>query len=390
MRLLPLALIACGLTLSPVAWAQETDDDDIDLDDFGQDDDEEDDSGVKRIEEDDVELEDPDDLLIAPDEGPVGEELELDDDLEELGDDEIQTEGQDNSALYRKAVEQAKELRPEEELLHWERYLRTYPSSLYRDRVEQRMDELADSAYEERIDRPGDGYKDAKDREIGFAQPILLENPDPRTRLRVAGELGFPSYLSGVVDYEHALMRQASVHVALRGRYTGFSTEVGAKYALIKSARTNTLLSGLFDVHLNLNPSAYVGLRPQLAFGQRFMVLERPLDVQLQTGLELEARSTPGVRYLGGVNVHYQASPVVSVFMEGSVNMKASKLELATAGPFSFNVLTFGLRFRPPQAPYSTISLNANAPIAYNYWAYHTGAVQVEGNLYLDELRESQ
>lgn len=389
MRLLHLAVFSFGLCLSPLAWAQDEEDDDIDLDDFGEDDDD-DDLGVKRIDEDDAELADPDDIPL--DEGPleVGPELDLDDDLDELGDDEISTEGQDNSAIYRKAVEQAKELRPEEELLHWERYLNKYPNTLFRDRIDQRVNELGDAAYDERIDRPGDGYEDAKDREIHFAQPILLENPDPRSRLRVAGEMGFPDYLGVVVDFEYAFLRQASAHVAARSRYTGFSVETGAKYALIKSARTNTLLTGLFDLHINLDPDAYLGLRPQIAFGQRLEVLGRPLDLQVQTGLELEARSTPGVRYIGGVNASYQVTDVVSVFAEGSYNLKASKLDLTSAGPFAFNVLTFGMRFSPAQAKFVTVNLNANAPVSYNYWSYHTGAVQVEGNLYLDELQESR
>jgi hypothetical protein len=44
-------------------------------------------------------------------------------------------------------------------------------------------------------------------------------------------------------------------------------------------------------------------------------------------------------------------------------------------GPFAFNLLTFGLRFKPSSDD-TQVAFGANAPYARNYWGHHYGAIQ--------------
>ena len=395
MRLVSLSGLLLSVALLIPATAQAQDGGGFDPGDF-EDDDGDEDIGVERDQEGDKV-----DPALDPEDVPEGERDEfgapvedlnddLIDDLEELGEDAVQSEGQDNSQIYRDAVNRALELSPEDELIAWERYLEKYPKSLFRDRIDVRVDELNEEMYSDRINTGNEGYQDAKDRELFFAQPILLENIDPRTRLRVAGELGLPSYPSFIVDFEYALQRNLSVHGGLRTRYTGAGLEAGAKYALVKSSRLNLLVTGLADVHVNLNPT-FVGVRPAIGVGKRFELAGRALDVQGQVMLDAElGRGVPSVRYGGGLNANYQISEVVAFFGEASFNYKALDLGAAAeslgAGDFAFHVVTFGLRFTPNAAKFARVSLNTNLPVSSRYWSYHYGAVQVEGNLYLDEL----
>jgi hypothetical protein len=163
MRLASLSglLLSVALLIPATAQAQ---DGGFDPGDF-EDDDGDEDIGVKRAEEGDTvdPAEDPEEI---PEEerdefGAPVEDLDDDliDDLEELGDDTVQSEGQDNSQIYREAVNRAKELSPEDELIAWERYLEKYPKSLFRDRIDARVDDLNELMYSDRIDTGDDGYK---------------------------------------------------------------------------------------------------------------------------------------------------------------------------------------------------------------------------------------
>ncbi|MCB9746270.1 MAG: hypothetical protein H6741_35455 [Alphaproteobacteria bacterium] len=395
MRLL--SSIGVALLLSAPALAQDDDEKDestkidedtFDLDDFDSfENDNLDDDDVKRLDSDDEEI-DLDAEENIDDEGYVPTEDEggglFGDELEELGEDEIGGEGEDNAEIYRDYRNNMNDLGSEEELLAWERYLEKYPNSLFRERIDVRMEELTNEIYGERLGEPIGGYQDAKDREIGLSHPILLENMDPRTRLRAGFEIGLGSYYTGVLDFEYQLLREWSVHAGARRRYTGGNIEVGTRYALVKSARLNLLVSGALDLHFNTNPG-YPAVRPMIAAGKRFD-LGNGLDVQAQLGADLELPSSgrlPGVRYVGGLNATYLASDVVSFFFEGSVNMK--HIGWDDGSPFMFNVMSFGLRFTPGAAP-AQISLNANVPVAYNYWGYHFGAVQGDVLYYMDDL----
>lgn len=353
------------------------------LDDFGED--EEETPAPKRLEEGDDETEGEE--TIDETATGTGSKIELDD--EEIRDDEIGGPGQDTSAIYRQYIEDMDDLGPEEELLSWERYLKEYPNTLFRDRIERRMDELTDEIYGERIGDDGAGYKDAKDRELYFSNPVQLENLDPRTRLRISGELGPPEYVAGMADFELQLMRPWSVHAGLRTRYTGLNIEMGTRYSLIKSARTNLLVTGAFDIHYNTQPG-YLGLRPSVSAGKIFDVGEG-LHVAAQLGADIEVPQPDraaqvgrpgGVRTVGGVYGYYQANDVVGIFGEASLNMKHFGWE--EGGTFAFNVMTFGLRFTPKLPTDVKIGINAGVPFYYNYWGYNFGTVQAETLWYPD------
>ncbi len=404
-RSLLLALLAFPLAATP-AFAQEEEeesseeeeeelevdfsDNSFDLDDFDEEEDE-DAEEVERLEapeggdlDEELPL-DEDDLDFAGD--PDGEDdFDFDGELEELGDDEIGGEGQDNVGVYRDFVDNMDDLGAEEELLSWESYMEEYPNTLFRDRIERRMDELTEEIYGQRIDDPNSSYKDAKDREIGMARPLVLENIDPRTHAHVAVEMGFPSYLAGTVDFEWALAREMSVHAGVRRRLTGPNIEVGAKYAFIKSSRLDLIATGMLDFRYNTDPG-YPGVRPQLAVGKIFDV-GGGLHVVAQGGVDMELRGEPfSMRYIGGAHIRYQANDVVSVFAEGSLNYKANGLsgEYPNYPNFQFHVLTFGLKFQPGKQPIEA-GLAANVPVAYQYWGYHFGAVQADFVGYADDL----
>lgn len=401
-----------GLVYSAPVLAQDDDDDEefveekrvdadeFDLDDFddaGGDDIEE----FDRIEEGDEvegELEGEEDLDDFIDDPDSGGEIRFDDELDELGDDEVGGEGVDNVGIYRAFINNMNDLGPEEEMLSWERYLKDYPNTLFRDRIDNRMEELESEVYDQRIKDPNAGYEDAKDREIKFASPMLLESLDPRTRIRVGGQMGFPSYVAGIADFEFQIMRPLSVHVGGQTRYTGGSLEFGGKYALVKSARTQTLVTGILDFHYNTNPG-FLGIRPVVAAGKRFE-LGGGLDVQAQLGVDYELPSVGGanvtgrpggLRYIGGINAFYQLSPIVGMFAETSLNMK--HLGWDDGGTFAFDVLSFGIRFNPTSGErfkgerYEDMvqaSLSTNVPIYTNYWGYHSSSVQFDTLLYLD------
>jgi hypothetical protein len=399
-RSLLLALLAFPLAATP-AFAQEEEeesseqedeeldidfsDDTFDLDEF----EEEEETGeeVERLEapaEGDLDEELPaneDDLDFGTDfDGE--DDFDFDGELEELGEDEIGGIGQDNVGVYRDFIDNIDDLGAEEELLSWESYLNDYPNTLFLDRIERRMDELTEEIYGQRIDDPSSSYKDAKDREIGIARPLVLENIDPRTHAHVAVEMGFPSYLAGTVDLEWALAREMSVHAGVRRRFTGPNIEVGAKYAFIKSSRLDLIATGMLDFRYNTSPG-YPGLRPQLAVGKIFDV-GGGLHVVAQGGVDLEFRDGPfSMRYIGGAHIRYQANEVVSVFAEGSLTYKASGMPDPYPN-FQFHVLTFGLKFEPGKRPIE-VGLAANVPVAYQYWGYHFGAVQADFVGYADD-----
>ncbi|MCP4805070.1 MAG: hypothetical protein GY913_22425 [Proteobacteria bacterium] len=397
MRWSLLLTMMAGLSFSSQAFAQDEDededeidftDDTFDLDDFDAED-EEDDIEIERLDEGD-DLDASDEPIDDDDYGgdPDGEELDFSDELDELDDDEIGGEGQDNVEIYRSFIDNMDDLGPEEELISWEEYLDEYPNTLFRDRIERRMEEVQDGIYGARIDDGSSGYVDAKDREIGLTNPQMLVGVDPRTKARVSVELGLPAYYAAGVDFEYQLMRELSLHAGYQSRYTGGNLEFGAKYAFIKSARTNLVTTAILDVHYNVDPG-FLGVRPQLAGGKIFDV-GGGLQVLAQAGVDWEVARLDGapfgsIRYIGGAHVHYQASDVVGVFAEGSLNIKPSgDPDLAN---FGFNVVSFGLKFSPPSQP-AYIGLNANVPAQYNFWGYHYGAVQADAVWYLDDYLE--
>ncbi len=335
---------------------------------------------TERIDEDDAidAEEDPDDEEWSFDDEEAFDDGDGDffrDDEEQDVTVELGQPGQDSAAIYRDARAANMKLDAEDELQAWERYREQYPATLFASQIDARVDELGDSVYGQRI---GEGFgpeEDAMRQEINFAQPLLLESIDPRTKLRIGFELGLPNYLAGHLDLEWQVLREFSVHGGYHKRYSGGNLEAGGKYALVKSKRTNTLVTGLLDFHYNTNPG-FPALRPQIGVGKRFDGVVEGLDVAVVGGGDFEFR-TQGVqiRTIGGANATLRASDNVAVFFETSTNLKHI---LWDEGTFAFNLITFGFRFFPGEQldlPMQA-ALAADVPYSQQYWGYHYGAVQ--------------
>ena len=116
-------------------------------------------------------------------------------------------------------------------------------------------------------------------------------------------------------------------------RFTGWSLEGGARYALIKSTRTDFILTAIGDLHLNLAPVA-PGIRPMLAVGKRFRFGgDTFMDVQAQGGADM--MFFPGMfspRYLTG-NVTVSPSETVKVFVETTTVVKDMGNWVTAPGP---------------------------------------------------------
>ncbi len=384
-------LLLLSFVISPPVMAQDglVQDDDEDEDYF--DDDFEDDFEEEEVEEEDLErMEEADEEI--DEEGGDDEDLELDfedlekddedlfedDEEEEIAEDAIGGPGVDTAAIYRAFADEVKEFPPEEELIQWEKYLEKYFNTLFRARIDERIEVLSSLIYGERIQDESSSYVDAQDREIDISQPIALDSLDPRTRLRVGLEWGFPGYFSLMLDGEAQITREFSAHVALRGHYTGFRVELGGKYALIKSARKNALVTAGLDLHLNTIPKAFVVLRPYLGAAKRFDI-GGGLDVVAVAGAEWDTRSLRHWVFTGGAHAYYRASETVGIFLETSIYMQPG----VGSGPYAFNLTTLGMRFVPRKVPVHGV-VAANVPYFQNYWGYHFGSVHLEADYYPD------
>ena len=74
------------------------------------------------------------------------------------------------------------------------------------------------------------------------------------------------------------------MHAGAQNSLLGFTPEFGVKYAFIKSARTQMLTTGCFDVLLGSS----VGVRPTVGWGQRFELPKAmQLDVMAQVGSDV-------------------------------------------------------------------------------------------------------
>jgi hypothetical protein len=370
-----LAPTVAALTLASPALAQDEGDldDDLDLDD--------------DIDFDDAPKPVPAPAPPAPDDGDERDDSledfrDPDDDVDLLeGDDPVPVGQGDSEQIYRATAARLQKYDADEELAGWEAYLAQYPGSSFRKRIEGRMEELTDLIYS---GGPQVGpVVDAMRQEIDFAHAMQLENINPRTRLQVGFEWGLPDYLNLGLDYEHALSRKASFHVGLRRRYLGYNIETGARFALVKSVRTGTLVTLIADARLNTIP-AYPGLRPQLAFGKRI----GKLDAQLQGGVDLTFQPVVGLQPAGtgGVSLYYAASDRVGVFAETALYMKPVGADGAfEGGLFRFNVADFGLKFFPGTGDKRDMEINFGATVPYmqQWWQFHFGSIMGQVNYYL-------
>jgi hypothetical protein len=332
----------------------------------------------------------------APDPDPVTPDDEDDgldsfkdaaDDEDLLGDEAPGPTSGDSEQVYRAAMARLGKLEPDEELAGWEAYLAQYPSSVFKPRIEARMDQLSDEMYEG-IKAPPTDTGDANKQELNFAEGLQIENIDPRSRLQVGFEMGLPSYVNLQADYERQLARSFSFHGGVLRRYTGYSVEAGVHWALVKSLRTNMLVTLIGDLRFNTLP-AFPALRPQLAIGKRF----GRLDAQLQAGSDLTYRTwtsptgdavnafQPAV--VGGLSLFYNATDKVGVFLETQTYMKEVAADGAfDGGLFRFNVMTFGMRFFPAKTRDSQVNLGATLPYMQQWWQFHYGSIMGTFNYY--------
>ncbi|MFT6146622.1 MAG: hypothetical protein ACJAZO_005405 [Myxococcota bacterium] len=320
------------------------------------------------------------DELDFGDEDEMGdfEFLDTDDDsgVDLLG-GEVEPQFDDNAVVYRRTQERAADMAAEEEVELWEAYLRRYESSAFEGRIRDRIDEVISELYGETLQT---GEVDALDEEIDFSQGLNLEIMNPRTTIQGGIELGFPDYVNPYFGYDHQLARNFSVGGSLRRRYTGASVEATARYAIIKSVKTNTLLTAIGTVHFNADPT-FIGFRPMIAAGKRFA---DKIDVQGQLGSELELGQGPvGMRWFFGANVTYRASDTVAAFVETSGQLKNITF---SPRPFNFTVFTFGMKFMPQPKGLDPgqlqFNVGANVPYATSYYRFHFGSIMLQVNYY--------
>lgn len=377
-----LGLLLMGYTTT--AWAQDGDwlDNDDDKDD--KKDDRNDD------EEEDIDLnEDPDEKKIQTptnDKSKNGKNgkktqdggLDLGEEYETKG---MRAEGEDDADIYRNFKAELERLDPAEESIAWSEYLEKYPKSIFKPAIEQRIAELEGQLYDERIeDKYLDRDKEDGKAEIKLTQPIFLSNIDPRQKLHVGFEMGFPAQFNVLLDYEHQLKREWSVHAGLRPSVSGKYLDVGTKYALIKSARLQMLTTGNFDIMLGNN----VGFRPTVGWGKRFTLKnDMLLDTMAQVGTELIVSPVFDPRLQGGFQVAVAPTDSIRFFLEGSVYMKDFAWDKGDA--FAFNTITFGLKFfdgKDAQKSKYEVAAAANAPYYYKYWRQHFGSITGDMNWY--------
>lgn len=376
--LLPIMLI---LGLGTPAFAADPDEEDVDAEETEEEKKKrEAEEGDRLDEDDDLDLLDDEDALESiEDDGEDPDEDLLGGGVEE---DTIDQEGQDNSKIYSEAVEDYSEFAPDEEMIAWERYLEKYPESLYKDRIERRMDDLEEQLYRDRKAPDEDNRLDADKRDVPISQALLLQNINPTSRLQTGFEWGLPSYINLMLDYEHGITREFSVHGGIRNRFLTWNAEVGARYAFIKSSRTQTLLTGILDFRLALDP-AYVAIRPQIGFGQR---IGEQLDIQAQVGIDQEFRKQAAVRLIGGVNVTFRIDDRVGLFAETNYNAKGFG-DNEVAGLYTFPVGSFGLKLYPavknqPDG-FLEVNIGASVPYATRYYRWHEGSIMGQVNIYL-------
>ncbi len=330
---------------------------------------------TEEKEEGDLDFDDPD----------SEENLNFEENEEEQESVKPRQPGEDTAQIYRDAEAKYRELSLEEELLAWERYLEKYPKTLFRDRVDGRIEDITQLLYEERVPGSDRGARtqDAAKAELNFLLPVHLSAPDPRRHFTLEASWGYPNWVTFQFDYEHSFFREFSLHAGIDRDLTGLAIVVGPKYALIKSARTGTLLSVSLDLKGNANPG-FAGLRPAVSFGQRLRVLDG-LDLLAQAGVDMELRSPFGARWEFGFAAELHPNETVSVFFESNSNLKFLGDEANTT--FTFMTGVFGLKFVPRKGDKDgngrvEAGLAADAPYSYHYWGFYRGGVDLLGAYY--------
>lgn len=389
-RLWSSLILAGFIGLAPLDSYADDAEFDIDLDEEEEEDEEPPPQRLEEADADDVDEGDPDEAAIpaAPKEDPLqkGSGLMNPDDGDDEEDDDSAPfgqlkAGQDSASIYRAKLAEVEGMSPDEEAMEWEEYLEKYPLTVFKKNIQERVDQLGDSLY-------GSNTKatvDAGKAELNFAQGLLIEPIDPRTRLRAGFSWGFPNWINLLIDYEKQLQRNMSVHGGMQRRPSGWNLEGGVRYALIKDTRTQFILTAIGDVHMVVNPTV-PSFRPQLAAGKRFALGSGHMDIQAQAGPDLMMYAEEfSPRLAGGLNISVSPSETVEAFVETHTYMKDLGWESGNA--FRFNQISFGMRFvgkkNPVTGGHYSAGAGAAVPYSTNYWKHHYGAVMGDYNLYL-------
>jgi len=348
-----------------------------------------------RVEDGDKEEDEPEDLDFTDDKT---DEIQFKDEDEQES-VKPRGPGEDSAQIYRDTQKKLAEATADEELIAWEAYLKKYPKSLFRERVENRMEELSAELFGERVPGSDRGARreDAANRELNFTSPLQFGSAEPRNRIGGTAEIGIPNWFAPNLDAELQVLRDLSIHAGIDRGVTGTGFLLGGKYALIKSARTNTVLSGALDFDLTLSPT-FPTLEPRIMAGQKLPVLEG-LYLQASLGVDAELRSPVGMRYVYGFNAELRPNDVVYAFVETTGELKF--LGADAFDPFKFMVLSFGMKFVPTKGGLSTVLaekdgffvshakkpvvlvLGANFPYASRYWGFYQGSVTLGAQWYL-------
>jgi hypothetical protein len=357
----------------------------IDEDAFREDEPDEDAPARPKEDEKGDESEEPDEGTLDLDDEDEGEAIkfEAEDEQQAL---QPRQKGEDTAKLYRDQEKRVANMTPDEELLAWESYVQRYPKSLFRERIDNRMEELSALLFSERVAGSDKGARatDGAKRELDFATPVKLMPVDTRTHAAVGVQYGFPGYFGGNIDLEYAFLRQASAHVRFFRDFAGGAFMVGPKYAVLKSARTGTMVTGALDVKFNGSPF-FTSIRPTLAAGQRFRLL-RGLDLQLQVAADFELRDDSDTRWFGGFSAELQPTEIVWIYAETSLDVKYLDRD---PDSFRFFVSTFGLKFRVFKGTddngklRTLVGLAADAPYSKAYWGFYQGSFILFANTYL-------
>lgn len=342
-------------------------------------------------ESDEIEFEDETEDEEDPKAEPKKDFLE-DPKEDDRTDAELLAPGTDDAEIYRAQEKEVDGMPPDEEVMSWEAYLEKYPNSIYRKRIEERVDVLVEGQFRMRIDGPQSGNGNADSQELAFVVPMQMTNVNPRTKAQLGIGFGFPTFLAMTADFEYAFLRNLSAHAGINGRYTGWSFDVGARYAFVKSTRLKFIATLVADIGINFNQRVqtrqeginadanriFFQARPQLAFGK----LIGPAQILLTIGTDVGSRPNTGPAVIGGAHVGVRIAPPVGVYVETDFYVRNLGRE---AGPFTFDVLSFGFKFYPMAKRADDpleIGMAGHIPYATQYLQPYVGAVQVQGVYY--------
>lgn len=309
----------------------------------------------------------------------------FDDDSDEdlLGDDKDagQMTGTDSASDFRDTKTELDGMPADERLAGWEDYLRRFPTTNFLEQISREIQAAESEMY-------GDGIRQDVVERVGtrglyMPELVQAENINPATRLKLGFEFGLPDWLNLVADFEYGLSRRFSVHGGARQRISGWSGDLGPRYAIVKDDKSGLIVSVMTDFHFNANPGFY-GVRP--GAGVAFRPFEK-LWLQAQGNVEFEfIEGYMANRYQAAGGAHYRASDAVALYVEGAYN---SKFLNWPGGNFRFHTTTFGMRFYPGvrKADWtgnSEVIMGGTVPVSYQFWDRHLGAAAVQSLTYFE------